>query len=366
VLGTALGGIALVGCSPHDSHAAKTPDTPALPVREPGVQIVQGTSDGTPPPTADGILITPHSEHVVQSVTTVKELTGPAASLLGLDPCAAGPGNELVIATFKRPDAPPYSGGGSVRASAVVTAGKTATAIDLFGQYNSATKMYPKILPQTVIACVPTGTAVLLRVTDSGRTASLDLRTGKRGTDATPLSAYRSAAKPGKDHTATGAVITRPGGRFLPEGGKYDLEFGIADASFGLTPWAPGRGWAPRRMTWAVLGDLTISGGIADTPSKKRKLIVDNALDLAATFHLTPADGRPLPAQRGTFKVPIVAIPYGDSNPPDLVWAVPDTFTRGVIRIQPQGTLTVSYSDGDVPAAWVSRPVAYTFPVTVS
>ncbi|NUR95162.1 MAG: hypothetical protein HOV67_07880, partial [Kribbellaceae bacterium] len=273
-----------------------------MPQRQPGFEVFNGTFEGKAP--ADGLLVTPHTQHALTAVTVTRQVDDVSAEQLGLQAFAAPDGYEFVIASFKMPGAPPYSGG-SAKAQVTVVSGKLSKAIDLFGTYNSTTKMYTTILPQTLVACVPIGAPTVLRVVDAGRTATLDLRTGRQ-TGASPLSAYRSAATLGKDHTAVGAVITRPGSKFLPEGGKYSLEYGVSDAAFSVTPWTPTGGWAPRGTTWAVLSGMTVSGVIADTPNKNRKLIITNMLDLPTSFQLTPSGGRPIPAQRGTFEVPVV------------------------------------------------------------
>jgi hypothetical protein len=360
LLSAALGAATLTACTPHQKVTAG-PTTPAVPERKPGIEVVQGTLEGGAPKA--GILVTPHSQHELTDVTVTRQLDDLAAEQLSLQAFAAPAGYELVIASFKMPGPPPYTGG-SAKAQVSVVSGKLSEPVDLFGTYNSISKLYTTILPQTVVACVPIGAPTVLRVIDAGRTATLDLRTGRQS-GASPLSAYRSAATLGKGETATGAVITRPGRKFLPEGGKYDLTYSFTDAAFSLTPWTPTNGWAPHGTTWAVLSGVSISGAIADTPNKERKLIITNLLDLPTSIHLTPHGGRPMPAPRGTYKVPLIAIPYGNDDIPDIVWPVPQSFTRGTLEISPHGKLSVTYNNGTVPAAWISRPAPFRVPVNL-
>ncbi len=363
LLGAAVGTVALTACSAHaKASTGSAQTTPTVPQRQPGFEIFNGTFEGKTP-TGDGLLVTPHTQYALTAITVTRQVDSVTAEQLTLQAFQAPDGYEFVIASFKVPGAPPYLGGAS-KAQVTVVSGKLSKAVDLFGTYDSTTKSYTAIFPQTILACVRIGAPTVLRVVDAGRIATLDLRTGQVS-GASSLSAYRSAATLGKDHTVTGAMITRPGSKFLPEGGKYDLEYGLTDAAFSLTPWTPTGGWAPRGRTWAVLSGVSVTGAVADTPNKDRKLIITNLLDLPTTFHLTPAGGRPLPAQRGTYKVPIIAIPYGNDDVPDLVWAVPEAFNRGTLEISLHGKMTVSYRNGTVPAVWIARPTPLTIPVNL-
>ncbi len=274
VLSAVATGLLATGCtSPRDKPAAGA--TSPLPVRPAGVTVVSGSFDGQAPPAGDGLLRTPHSTHWLESFALRTEVQGPEAQQLGLSAFSVEPGHEIVIASFKKPGPPAYSG--KAKATVLVAAGQQMRPVDLFGPYDPKTRSYRELRSQTVVACVPVGTPVELRATDAGRTASLDLRTGKRGADASLPSAYSPAPAPGQSYRATGLIVTRPSGKF---------------------------------------------------------------------------------------KVPTFSAP--NLGVPDLIWAVPDTFTRGVLRIAPHGSLTVDYANASVPAAWKQLPQAREFPVAIS
>ncbi|TDD63004.1 hypothetical protein E1263_01460 [Kribbella antibiotica] len=359
VLSAAASGLLATGCKP----AADT-TTPPLPVRAAGVYVFSGSLDGEAPPAGDGVLRTPHSTHWLESLALRTEVREPEAQQLGIPAFSVEPGQEIVIASFKVPGAPAYSG--KTKATALVAAGKQTHPVDLFGAYDPVAEKYRVSDSQTVVACVPIGTQVELRATDAGRTVSLDLRTGKRGAGAALPSAYNAAPALGDDYQATGLLITQPRGKFEVDSGSYDLKVRIRSAAFGLTPWTPTRGWAPRGTTWAVLSGLAITAQTADSTGPKRNLLfVTAVLDLASTFQLTPAGGRRLAAPSARFKVPSIRTPNHSTDVPDLVWAVPDTFTRGVLRIAPHGSLTVDYANASVPAAWKQLPEAREFQVAL-
>ncbi|WP_405062500.1 hypothetical protein OG474_12900 [Kribbella sp. NBC_01505] len=365
VLSAVATGLLATGCgSRGEKPRAGTTSPPPLPVRAAGIYVFSGSFDGQAPPAGDGVLITPHSTHSLESLALRTEVQGPEALQLGIDAFSVEPGHEIVIASFKEPGPPAYSE--KAKATLVVAAGKQTHPVDLFGPYDPVGRSYREFRSQTVVACVPIGTPVELLATDAGRTVSLDLRTGKRGAGAYPLSAYNTAqARLGSDFRATSGIISRPAGRFQVDAEMYNLDFGIHYAAFGVRPWTPTRGWAPRGTTWAVLASLSVTGRTADGLGKNRDEYwsVTTVLDLASTFQLTPAGGRRLAGPPGKFKVPIISASGLDI--PDLIWAVPDTFTEGVIRIQPQGSLTVEYANRRIPAAWASPPLSKDVPVAV-
>jgi len=202
--------------------------------------------------------------------TVVQEITGDLALVWQLpSELKASPGNEFIVlhVPAKR-DAPPVTSdpptpykaeldiGGAVR---TLQGGTTPDSI--------------------VVVSVPIGAPANLRVTASGRTQSLDLRTGQRGPDAVQLFYTRPSWSGTTELESLLAVNRQPCCAAIGFG-KFDVS---------LVPYAPGQGWAAPGRAWlratASLQLLDLHPGDDATVS----------LDAAKSFTITVA-GKPVPA----------------------------------------------------------------------
>lgn len=310
-------------------------------------------------PTA-GRLITPHTNLQVTDVLVTDELDTSAASLLQLGsgedtPRAAPDGYDVVVASISTrdltspfapdPDAPPVF---------EITSGEERWTVEPFGSYFSTglpTNVGYWTSPDaTFLLVVPDDEPVRLAVTDEGRTASLDLRTGALSKDADsvatlPYHADRVAPLSGEG-TAAGS-LSDLGGAYLPVDLSVRLYF--EDRSFILSPWLPGRGWAAPGRLWG-----TASVDVESTTPYPGSVAFASSTDVV--FTLVAADGTtsaPLPE-------PLTYSPLDEFTDPftspslAAVWDLPADFTGGTLIAAMAGTWTVE----DLPAALSVAPAS--------
>jgi hypothetical protein len=175
--------------------------------------------------------------HFAVSVTGVARVTGPlpdaVAGAFGLDAGAApAAGRELVLVDLTPTEGRP-----------------PATAAELTVEVAGRAVRGP--LDATVAVDAPAGTEPTLRVTDAGRTQTLDLTTGRRTAEVAgfyPLPTGGAAA--------TGApatlVLYGPGVAGQSKGDRT-ATVGLARATASLQPWVEGRGWAADGRRFLVL-----------------------------------------------------------------------------------------------------------------
>lgn len=110
----------------------------------------------------------------------------------------------------------------------------------------------PNALKGTVGFAVPTGTAPVLKVTDAGRTQSIDLSTGRRGRDA--IAGFHPVRRGewASGDASTSIRLSGPGVAGLSTAERLaTVAFQSVDAE--LQPYVEGRGWARPGRAWLVL-----------------------------------------------------------------------------------------------------------------
>jgi hypothetical protein len=265
---------------------------------------------------ASAALQGPHFAYAFVATATTSRLPPALAAGLGLAPGATpAPGHELVLTqaapwpygdrsaddALDQPDDARITVGSAVRHSPLLRA-------DLSG---------------TVVVSVPTGVHPVLRVTDEGRSQSLDLRTGRRGRDA--VAGYYPTRTGRYEHGAPHDdewVVLRLSGGAGGYGGAFVTAYDVR-----LRPWLEERGWAPPGRTW-LLVEPSVAAVQAGTTGS------DVTLSLAASsFRVTGSDGAsyPLVGERIT--------PAGVQTATGTLVAVAPPALRSVtLRLVPAGS----------------------------
>jgi hypothetical protein len=270
------------------------------------------------------ILIGPHSALQLDAVATTASIDGSAACALGLSgPLSAPSGHQLVLAHFS--DNPSYPSGlpecGYNNPPAACQDYRSPTIV--VGASSNA-------LPDgdTAIVSVPKGTAAALQMNDGGRPQNINLRTGERIREASPL--YYPVL--GEDLSSVSMssewnTAKTPGLHFMA-GDNFGVE--LSGDSYGntlalLAPYDDASGWAPSGSAW-LLVSLSIStdanfGFTANVPR---------------SFTLTLPSGAAVAASGTAF------YKAGSGNGPaiaSLAFRVPVTSRTGTLRFTPAGTL---------------------------
>lgn len=230
----------LAGCAGHPAqtlHGVEWThvDTVTTPV-------VQGDDGDLRDHTTSGaVLDGPHYTLGLSDVAVGTTLGTSAAQGWGIQPVRAPEGQQLVVAMVDTQDT--YAAFGKADVDVSVVVGGHATTIPGLpyrdtGGYRATTT--------AILASVPRHTPVRLRATDTGRSESLDLRTGKIVTDTFHL--RQSSEVHWSGSTAVEYEEYSPG-YGVPNPGK--LSVGSATITGGsevatLASYAPGIGWAPQ------------------------------------------------------------------------------------------------------------------------
>jgi len=185
-----------------------------------------------------GLLVGPHFLIRQQSIGTVTEIGQKTANLLGLDePIRAPEGHEFVVADFSKYVGYDHDVPAKGRQPGSLPGSKYEQTI-LVGE--SKRRLYANLAEgKLLIVTAPLKSRVLLRMTDSGRTQYLDLRTGLRRKDA--VSGYY----PGRDFGPTRPEdATRKAWRRTGlTSANVSVAATIRDARAELSPFRPDGTW---------------------------------------------------------------------------------------------------------------------------
>lgn len=249
---------------------------------------------------ADAAIIGPEYATAFDWTATVPRIENEDAIRMGLPGAVAAPsGAELFLAHVARPLPRPVGPAGVQTPKTQVVVGGQARPSSLrFGR------------DSILVVAVPAGAPVLLKMTDQGRTQTLDLRTGRRGPDADPLFYTRYELQDFGVQTAV-----RP-----PDPGRIDMS-----GSLALLPWTEEHGWAPAGKAWLHFeGFLTQM--LADTDGPV-------TLDVARSITVT-AGGKAYPAAAEKVRLGDALSATRIPAPVDI--AVPVGFRTGTIRLNPK------------------------------
>jgi len=295
---------------------------------------------------AGGKLISPHYTVVLEDVLVTDRV--PADVATGLDlgdgPVAAADGYEMMLVKLS-PDDNIWTDNGSPLLKGV------SAAIRIDDRDVKLEKLPDSVT--SVAMSVPKGKPVSLRVTDAGRTQSLNLRDGKPGPDVHPGFADIVSGSLSIDYRKSGTASSAGGYR-------RPLEVTVRLYNASRHPWTPQTGWAKDGRRWVYLGGLSISSDGSIFDLAKREFSAEYKLDIAKTFTLQLPDGTSIrPVKGGTVNTFVSVV----QNLPPLVFDVPATFITGKLRIAPDGQIAAQWRDGDQPASWTKKPPAQEYPI---
>ncbi len=301
----------LTGCTTPEPEPEPTPSGPAAEVVAADyVRMALGTPKETSPvlhqkhplTAQDAAIIGPEYAAAFDWTATASRIDAEDAIRMGLTGAIAAPsGAELFLVHVAHPLPRPVGKAGVLTpATHVVVGGQARSSAVRFGRDG------------ILIVCVPTGAPVLLKMTDKGRTQTLDLRTGKRGADANPLFYTRYAMKDFGVRTNI-----RP-----PDPGRIDLSGKLA-----LLPWTEEHGWAPAGKAWLHFEGF-LTQVLADTDGPV-------TMDLSRSITVT-VGGKAYPASAEKRLLADTVTMTSAPEPLDI--AVPVGFRIGTLRLDPKVT----------------------------
>lgn len=201
---------------------------------------VDDTLTGDDEPGERGFVVGPKFMLEVQSTGTLDGLSDVEAETLGL-PSALKPaqGHEFLVTMFS--DVTTYSqtmvDGGELPGGGAGTTEDPDEAVVVDGEVHRLTKAVSG--SGMLIVSVPTGHRAYLRLTQGGRSQSVDLRTGRRVTDSlTPYYPYQ--------HMKPGHYPDYWDGNAFPVG----VRVGLLEVGGELSPFTPRARWAAGGKAW--------------------------------------------------------------------------------------------------------------------
>ncbi len=210
-----------------------------------------------------------------------------------------------------------------------------------------------------IVASVPQGAPVDLRVTDEKKAQTVDLRAGERADDAID-GYYRATAQEVSYNEDIPLVMTAAGSPYsmTPTVAESALsEIAVKNAM--LCPWAPANGWAPEGRAWLIVPHPVLATPYeAGTPGLVLKI------DERAVFGVRLPDGTVAKEKGGTRQVKtLIGPPAG----PELVFNVPADFTTGTFAMN-IGAMSAAaeFSNGTYPVSWQTPPQPFELPLDLT
>lgn len=297
------------------------------------------------PPGNQSVLLGPHSALWVESLASANSVTGHAACEFGLSgPLYPAKGQQLVFAQMGNDLAAGLPQcNDDVNSSAQCTPSAAPTIVVGSTALPWPTKsINPNMPGGTMVASVAPGTSLELQMNDGGRAQDLDLRTGARTHEASPL--YYPI--PYQDNLLS--YDHQFEYMFTPAGKDGDgVAWGQITQSVDggwalLAPYYEPEGWAPSGYAWLVVNlNLAIQSSEGAAPKY--------AGDVAKSFTLTLSGGRALPGSGNiSYVSPDVSATH-DSSTGDvanatgsakLVFEVPASPEHFTLAYTPVGTFT--------------------------
>jgi hypothetical protein len=277
------------------------------------------------PAPSQAILIGPHSALQLDAVATTESIDGAAACALGVSgPLSAPVGYQLVIAHFSGNPSYLYGLPECGYSNPPAACEDYQSPAIVVGARSSS-------LPSdgdTAIAAVPKGTAVALQMNDGGRPQDINLRTGERSREASPL--YYPVLEEDLSNASVSTewnTATTPGLHYMA-GDNFGVQLSgdsDGDTLAVLAPYDDPSRWAPSGSAWLLISlSITTDTNFGFTA------------DVPRSFTLTLPGGTTAAAS-GTAS-------YNDEadNGPSiasLVFQVPATTRTCTLTFTPAGTL---------------------------
>jgi hypothetical protein len=199
-----------------------------------------------------------------------------------------------------------------------------------------------------LIVSAPKGAPVLVKLTEYGRTQSLDLRTGAPGPDLlAEMSGPRDLAVP-VNYTADGPVsshgITRP------------FKVHLSGAKGELQPHLKELGWAAPGRQWMLVPIHVTTNGIPDSDSPPGWFWVDFKMNTAKSFTVVLPSGQRV-APRVAPQVDLtIGLRGGAEGSAGIIFDVPAGITGATLHITLTGSMTAQFRNGTFPTRWNKTP----------
>jgi len=219
-----------------------------------------------------------------------------------------------------------------------------------------------------VIASVPVGEPVTLQVDDAGQIVTWDLREADYAAD--PVSQRAAIYGGGHEEPRVGGVETTTGQVRLPAStdglipeqmGDLIVGLDLATATFRVSPYVIGLGWAPADTMWAEVFGFTVtyeSELISVAPG------ILSVNEPAAAYSMTTADGQVYPLAAGNTALDTVQLPF---DTPYVVFAVRFGFIGGTFTVAPQAPINGLGTSGNAQtASWTQIPPPLTLAVKIT
>lgn len=366
-LGLAVAG----GCGVVGGSGAPEPDaTPTLPVHKAGTveEFTLNSMESPPPPDGmtvntfeeGGYLRGPHFSLKLSwsAVGPELESVNTLFDIADLTPRRAPEGHELILLGVD----PQYRKGhykpGKKKPRAELVVGERETLLE-------SLPLPPSEVPvdadaTVVVAAVPDGAPVKLKVTDEGRAQTLDARTGERGEDAIE-GYYRPNYDelPMAEKHADAGVSVLGGADHVSTTLKVDftnITTNLRQPHAFLAPYTPQQGWAPDGRAWLVVTPPRVFV----EPDLEKPGLTLKGLDpqlfrirLPSGELVHELDGeRTLETHMGT----------AVEDYEDLIFNVSEDFTKGELQIDlASASVMAIYRDGELPGTWspAPKPIRY-------
>ncbi len=378
---TACAGALLTGCTTdpatpaalaqEDQKIAALPELPSGTVREitrnvPAPMVPPPDMSLVAHPAGKGYLTGPHFGLKIAWVATGRAITDHPANPPASEPVRAAPGQELLVFQVD----PAIRTGHWVRrdtdqapVAELVVAG-VPTKLAKLPLRPSTGRFTPPRDGLLVVAGVPVGAPATVRVTDAGRTQTVDVRTGLRASDAI-TGYYRKTTRKlawRRDDVPIGVSVAGHIYRGTLDLGlrSYAPSRILSDPAVLLTPYTPSNGWAAPGRAWLTVPRPTLSGNVLPGPLLTLKV------DDPTSFQLRLPDGTVLPAAPGSRQTPITLGSLGDPGP-DLTFDVPADFRTGtyVMRLDTAAVIG-EYRNAKLPARWTPAPGTAEIPIDLN
>lgn len=239
----------------------------------------------------------------------------------------------------------------------LIQAGTTVPLRNLFGGFTQDTYAVPW---EFIVACVPEGEALMLEVTDSGKTIQLDLVQGVPTVDEAwnanqGFRERQQVAFSPEDAVFERDFTTSPPEGYESETGTFRIGFQPSGAYIG--PWSPTHDWAPQGSQWLTI-PMAARVEYQGVPANIE-------LDLPGSFTYLTADGQAMElVTPQTITTEEVLRQHSDIIPTFEITGRDDQAT---LTFSANGTVRVDYQEvTNVPANFSSAADAIVFDLTYS
>lgn len=273
----------------------------------------------------DSYLVMPHRavELTGVEVSTVLDSNTVRDLDLGDSELDAADGQEFVVASID-PQGGPYEPDGTAKVEIVTEQGSHDITEDIDGANAQVDQIH-------VAVSVPKGSTVSLTITDEDKTATMDVRTGKRSaeTDADSTGAYYTGwnGEIAGNLESTGVLgAVDPAVAAIIDPGTVNISLLLDGVTPESHPWLTGVGWAAEGQTFMVLGNFAamtqLSAGACFA-----------GWDPATSIAFTPEGGAAIPPlaytpdDSGALSIDVQA---------GLAFAIPLDTAGGVLALSPQ------------------------------